>query len=328
MNPLDSYDDVDLFNRFRMPRQCIMQIIDLIFEDIEPSTLRFHAIPATLQTLCALRYYATGNFQTVSGDVIGISQPSVSRIVDRVTRAICRKAPQIIKFPRTEDEQVRCIQRFFEKTRFPGTIGAVDGSLVRIKAPSIEENIYVCRKGYHALNIQGICDGGKRFTNIVSRFAGSTHDAFIWNGCSVNREFERGNIQGHLLGDSGYPLRPWLLTPVLHARNEDEERYNRRHRQARQLIESTLGKWKLRWLVVHDYGGAITLSPERCCRIVVATAVLHNICEEQGIPLPPNAREIAEEHHMMNDDLNPPPMDQVNDGRRYRDAFIRGHFAV
>jgi hypothetical protein len=219
------------------------------------------------------------------------------------------------------------MRRYYEKTNFPRTIGSVDGSLVRIKGPNEEEHVYVCRKGYHAVNIQGICDGDKKFINIVARFPGSAHDAFIWNGCEVNRLYEDGILRGHLLGDSAYPLRPWLLTPVADARDEAEERYNRSHRHARQYIKSTFGLWKMRWLAVHDFGGALTLTPERCLRIVVATAILHNICQNNRIPLPPDVNENADRINDENDDLNPPLNNhQPEDGRRYRDAFIRGHF--
>ena len=66
INPLEQYDDVDLMKRFRMPRHVILEVINLIETEIEHPTQRSHAIPASLQVLCALRYYATGNFQFVS----------------------------------------------------------------------------------------------------------------------------------------------------------------------------------------------------------------------------------------------------------------------
>ena len=324
-NPLDIYDDVDVLRRFRIPRYVIFDVIDLIQQDIEPMTKRNHAIPATLQTLCTLRYYATGSFQKVSGDVIGISQSSVSRIVNKVSRAISGKAHRIIRFPRTREEQRRTIQGFYETTRFPNTIGCVDGSLIRIKSPREDENVYVCRKGYHALNIQGICDYRRRFISMVARWPGSCHDAFIWNYCGLNRDFENDNIEGHLLGDSAYPLRPWLMTPVARPQNNAEERYNRSHRHTRQMIECTYGRWKMRWLAIHDHGGALTLAPDRCVNVIVATAVLHNICEEQGIPLPPDVPNQRVDN--PDDDVNPPINNVLpNDGRLARDALIMGHF--
>jgi hypothetical protein len=45
---------------------------------------------------------------------------------------------------------------FYDIKEFPLVLGAVDGTLIPIKAPSVDEHLYVCRKGYHALNI--ICN--------------------------------------------------------------------------------------------------------------------------------------------------------------------------
>ena len=36
--------------------------------------------------------------------------------------------------------------------------GAVDGTLIPIQAPKDDEHVFVCRKGYHALNIQGVVE--------------------------------------------------------------------------------------------------------------------------------------------------------------------------
>jgi hypothetical protein len=36
-------------------------------------------------------------------------------------------------------------------------------SLIRIISPAVDEHVFVCRKNYHALNIQGICDHWKTF---------------------------------------------------------------------------------------------------------------------------------------------------------------------
>jgi hypothetical protein len=34
-----------------------------------------------------------------------------------------------------------------------------DYTLISIKAPTIDEHLYICKKGRHALNIQCVCDG-------------------------------------------------------------------------------------------------------------------------------------------------------------------------
>ena len=49
-------------------------------------------------------------------------------------------------------------QAFFAKNGFPGVIGCIDCTHIRIQAPRINENDFVNRKGYHSLNVQAICD--------------------------------------------------------------------------------------------------------------------------------------------------------------------------
>ena len=48
-------------------------------------------------------------------------------------------------------------------------IGCVDGSHIRIQGPSDNENDFVNRKGYHSVNVQGVCDQkGEPSVNISS----------------------------------------------------------------------------------------------------------------------------------------------------------------
>jgi hypothetical protein len=55
-----------------------------------------------------------------------------------------------------------------------------------------------------------------RFTNIVARWPGSTHDSQIFHTSQICQKLEdnHNNLeQGILLGDSGYALKPYLMTP-------------------------------------------------------------------------------------------------------------------
>ena len=103
-------------------------------------------------------------------------------------------------------------ENFFQVAGFLNVLGAIDGTLVPIKGRSADEHLYICRKGYNALNIQGISDADNKFVNIVARWPGSSHDAFIWGNCQLADEFDLGQVMGGLLGDSAYPLRSWILT--------------------------------------------------------------------------------------------------------------------
>ncbi|KAK9745262.1 DDE superfamily endonuclease [Popillia japonica] len=126
---------------------------------------------------------------------------------------------------------------------FPGVIGAIDGTHVAIMKPLNEHN-FINRKGYHSLNVQIICDSTMKVLNINANFGGSTHDSFIWRHSGIQRQMQQLYRNGErcwLIGDSGYPLQPYLLTPVLNAApGTPEANYNAAHATARNIIERTI----------------------------------------------------------------------------------------
>lgn len=54
--------------------------------------------------------------------------------------------------------------------------------------------------------------------DIVVRHPGSTHDSVIFDRSALRVQCEQGQLNGILLGDNGYPCRPYLLTPVINPR--------------------------------------------------------------------------------------------------------------
>ena len=54
---------------------------------------------------------------------------------------------------------------FYKIAGFPRVIGAIGGSLIPIRALSNFEHLYVCHKGFHALNVMAVCNAHLCFTN-------------------------------------------------------------------------------------------------------------------------------------------------------------------
>lgn len=191
-----------------------------------------------------------------------------------------------IRFP-----EVRALtevkQAFYRKCQIPNVIGAVDGTLIPIIAPAENEDIYVCRKNFHAINVQAVVDHKTRFTDIVAKWPGSTHDSSIFENCGLKGHLERNQI-GHLLGDSGYALKKYLLTPVLNPATESEAAYNLAHSSGRMVIERAFGLMKSRFRCLHKTGGVLYKQPGKCCQLIITCAKLHNFCMEQGIEHPDN----------------------------------------
>ena len=289
IQPLDFMDDDELISRYRLPRHCIIELCDTMTNDLQRPSMRSHALPVSTQVLVALRYYATGSMQRVAGDLHGISQPSVSRCVSAVSASLTRLASTYIKFPTDEATQRHVMNDFYKTAAFPNVLGCVDGTQIAILAPSCNEQVYVCRKGFHSLNVQAICDAKLRFLNIVAKYPGSAHDAFIWRNCAVHHYLQQhttSGVQKWLLGDSGYPVSQFLMTPVTHPSTVAENNYNKKHSQTRNAIERAFGVLKMRFRCLHNTGGCLQSPPNSCVKTITACAVLHNICIANSVPAP------------------------------------------
>lgn len=104
-------------------------------------------------------YLAKGDFQSECADLHGVSQPTVSRVIGSVLFALNGHLNNV-KFPTSNEEIIHIKSQFFKLAKLAGVIVrvAVDGTLIPILAPKVDEFAYVCRKGYHALNVQGVVD--------------------------------------------------------------------------------------------------------------------------------------------------------------------------
>ncbi|MPC70043.1 putative nuclease HARBI1 [Portunus trituberculatus] len=69
---------------------------------------------------------------------------------------------------------------------------------------------------------------------------GATHDAFVWTNSDLKQQFDRGQFGDFvLIGDSGYPLEPRLMVPIINPTTPAEELYNKSHAQTRVIVEQT-----------------------------------------------------------------------------------------
>jgi hypothetical protein len=80
---------------------------------------------------------------------------------------------------------------------------------------------------------------------------------------------------GFLLGDSGYPCKPHLLTPVLNPINSSQEAYNTAHIATRNTVERFFGVLKRRFPCLRN---GLRLKLDTTVKVIVACGVLHNIC--------------------------------------------------
>lgn len=108
--------------------------------------------------------------QLCNGDDLGPSQPSVSRVITQTVELLASPAiaTRFIKFPRTRQEIQQKQNEFMAISNFPGIVGTIDGTHIRIVAPKEYEEEYVNRKNYHSINTQIVFDAKYKILDVVA----------------------------------------------------------------------------------------------------------------------------------------------------------------
>ncbi|CAG8605491.1 481_t:CDS:2 [Paraglomus occultum] len=217
----------------------------------------------------------------------GISQGSVTHFTKCFLGAVLDSLQHCIRWPGNRMEEV--IEGFAPpelRRRMPNVIGAIDGSHIPIQQPrTAYHQRYINRKGFHSIVLMAIVDDTERFTYIYSGQPGSMHDARVFKQSSFWEELMQDASKyfpanTHLLGDSAFPLLPWLLVPFKeHAQQRltrAQRQYNKVHSSARMAVERAFGKLKAQWRILKQAMEVIDL--RTAVDIVDVCCILHNMC--------------------------------------------------
>ena len=198
------YDDEEFRQRFRLTKLSFSNLLDQLKEVYEdPKTNRGLPITLNIKLASFLPTLATNCFQLSTADHLDISQASVSRIFHEILDILFALREEFIFWP-GDEENKQISRRFFTKTGIPGIVGCIDGSLIKIKAPTRNEHEFVCRKGFHAINMAAVCDDRHLFRWVNSSYPGSAADCRIFNESHLKSALDDKTLSGCLLGDSGY----------------------------------------------------------------------------------------------------------------------------
>lgn len=224
--------------------------------------------------------------QLTVADFSGISQPSVSRILVRVTAALAKRRQDFIKMPENELERRTAAAQFFNIAKFPLVIGSIDCTHVKIESPGgSDAEQYRNRKGFFSYNVQTIASAELKILNIVARWPGSCHDQTIFNNSNISMRLQRGDFGKYIIvGDSGYRNTRYLATPFLSVDNPAKNLFNESQIRTRNVVERSYGVLKRRFPVLSL--GMRFRRKETTRMVIVACAILHNIAIEERDAMP------------------------------------------
>ncbi|XP_037520859.1 putative nuclease HARBI1 [Rhipicephalus sanguineus] len=336
-NPMVIFNEDEFLSRYRFSKRAVLELLSVL--PLEPSLDgRGCPVPPLLQVLVALRFYGAGTFQVVSADLVNLSQPTVSRIVKRVTNVIAGTLfPALVKLPDvTQAGQV--MEEFYRIANFPGVTGCIDCTHVKIKSPGGDDaEVFRCRKGYFSINVQAITGPRLQFFDVVASWPGSNHDSRIFDNSHARVRYEQGDVPGLLLGDMGYACRRYLMTPLKDPENAAEFRYNSSHKKTRCSVERAFGIWKRRFPCLDM---RMQIKATTSALVITACAALHNFSRHLHDPLPQDDQVVqpqsssspapaaAHGSAAQPSDALPPgePVD-TEDGFRARRRIIRDYYS-
>jgi hypothetical protein len=182
----------------------------------------------------------------------------VSSIVHDSVRAINIVLRDQIAWP-IGQQLVEAQVGFRDLCSLRAVVGAIDCIHIHIAKPTVgPKDYFYFKSGGYTLNCQAIVDSRKRFLDLYLGMPGSTNDArVLWQstlyrlGMQENLFDVRYSMDGFppfLLGDSGYPLLPWLMTPHRgHIHTVIESLYNWKLRRGWGVVEKAFGILKQTW---------------------------------------------------------------------------------
>ena len=332
--PAESWFDIH-YNDAAIPQEYFRQQLrvnkntfDIIRNILGPRLVRQNSkfrdcLPPQKVLALGLYRLAHGNSYSSIAPVFNVGKSTAIEAVQDVVNGLYELRDEYIKFPETLAEVNASIGTFADLTDLPNVVGAIDGSHVRIKAPVDSAPDYFSRYQQHDFIIQAIVNGKKIFIDFACGFPGSMHDARVLRRSTVFERAEQRdiltqptvNVNGHelgpyLLGDSAYPLSPWLMKPYPEGTRDPREiTFNKHLSSARVKVECAFGVLKSRWrILMKRFDSGICFA----IKTAVACAVLHNICIRSG-----DEWEDEEE----DDDCCPGDPNVIRDGDDIRDIL-------
>lgn len=146
--------------------------------------------------------------------------------------------------------------------------------------------VFINRKGFNSLNVLVTAGCDKLIYDLVVNAPGSFHDAGIYQMSEVKAYLESRFPRQLCLADSAFAISDVLITPYSApeaAADRNKAEFNGNHSSARvEMTENTFGIWKRRFPIIR----CLRVHLDNAYRIIVATAILHNLSILWGEILP------------------------------------------
>jgi hypothetical protein len=286
---------------FRVSRKTFDYICSMVKPDLSSRplsviiTVEGRVLTVEKQVAIALRRLASGESQHNVGESFDVGQSIVSQVTWKFVEAMEERGMHHLKWP--DANEMKEIKSKFEMIQgLPNCCGAIDTTHIVMRLPSVEaSNIWQDSEENYSMILQAVVDPEMRFRDILTGWPGSINDHRILKNSGFFRQCECGQklngsvkeledgvqIREYIVGDGGYPLLPWLLTPY-HGKDLFPSRieFNAKHHDTRLVAERAMARLKGTWRIID--GVMWRPDKHKLPRIILVCCMLHNIIIDQG----------------------------------------------
>ncbi|EPS62188.1 hypothetical protein M569_12603 [Genlisea aurea] len=285
---------------FRMSRTCFDYISELVKDHMMAKT-HFAFSNGKLMSLndqvaLALTRLGSGNSLISIGGSFGAHHSTVSQITWRFIEAVEEHGLRHLQWPHSTSEIKR---RFEAAAGLPNCCGAIDTTHITMLLTSSdqESETWLDRKQSHSMILQAVVGPDMRFLNVVAGWPGKMDDASVLRSSDFFKQCQNGKklngpkirlsegaeeeeeLGEYLVGDSGFPLLPWLMTPFRgDGLSEGEAAFNGRVVETHAVAKRALSRLKRVWRMIQ--GEMWRPDKHKLPRFILACCILHNILIE------------------------------------------------
>ncbi|XP_030042759.1 protein ANTAGONIST OF LIKE HETEROCHROMATIN PROTEIN 1 [Microcaecilia unicolor] len=291
-----AFSNLDWMENFRMGKATFYYLCSrLRLPDQRQGTIMRRAI--AVEVRLAMTFWRLGScceYRTIER-LFGVSRSTICKVIREVCEAVVSiLTPTYVRAPDGPALQ-DALSQFEERYGLPQVAGVVSALHVPIRAPNETTNSYFNAKGWYSVILQAVVDHQFCFWDLNVGCPGKISHARVLANSELYDRASRGvlfpaaskNIAGvdvpiYLLGDSAYPLLPWLMTPFLGVPGvltSEQHSFNERLATARLLAEVAFTRLKGRWRCLMKHNDMdVAFLPT----LIAACCTLHNICELHG----------------------------------------------
>nr|XP_045086216.1 disease resistance protein RGA2-like [Aegilops tauschii subsp. strangulata] len=274
---------------FKMTRKTFSYICSLVMgpsmEDMNSCTfIDGRVLSLQDRVVVALRRLQCTEPTETIGSSVGVSESTVLLVTERFVAAVWQKADHHYRWP--DSRQMDKIKSMFDKIHNMhnccGVICTID---ITFRPNCDHEKI-------QSTQLQVIVDPEMRFMDIWFGPAGRLNhlnrlydselfqvcEKGAWlNGSKLKVALDEPEVGEYIIGDAGYPLLPWLLTPYHEEDHSDyKAEFNRRHSAATTCAMKAVARLKDTW----KYLQGKMPSPVNIRETIYACCMLHSIVIE------------------------------------------------